>query len=190
MPPSSASAPMRPGSSRATVSPIRRSASSSRACVAGVAGLVDRAAGPARRRPDAADGDARHVADARRTRQPQRLADRRRRRPQLHDRAGARPVPDRLHRPAQRRALQLRRAVRAVRPRAAAARSRPSACRCGRSARTGCAPARSASPTTGGSSRSMASPRPTPAPRARCWRRRRRSCRSTCSTSTAPPTSC
>ncbi len=45
-----------------------------------------RAAGAARNRSDAADGDARRVADARRTRQPQFLADRRRRRPRLRDR--------------------------------------------------------------------------------------------------------
>ncbi len=43
----------------------------------------------------------------------------------------------------------------AVRAGAAADAHRRSACRCRRSARTGCAPARSASPPIGGSSRSM-----------------------------------
>ena len=93
-----------------------------------------------------AHGDARRLADARRTRQPQRLADRRRGRAQLLDGKGARPLPDRLHRTAQRGALQSRRPFRPVRRRAAA---RAIAVRAGarrRSAKTGCAPARSASP--------------------------------------------
>src|SRR5271163_1574737 len=66
-----------------------------------------RAPPAARRRPDAADGDAGRLAHARRARQPQRLAHWRRRRPELFDCAGARPVPDRFHRTAQRGALQL-----------------------------------------------------------------------------------
>ena len=105
----------------------------------------DRAAAAARRRLDAADGDDGRRADARRARQPQRLAHRRRGRAQLLDRAGARPVPDRLHRAAQRGALQLRGPVPACSCSRAGSRTRRSACRWRRSARTACALAPSAS---------------------------------------------
>ena len=137
---------MRRRSFRAAGSPspllglVVRAARSPRALGLATAPLLLRGGGS-----DAADGDDGHRADARRTRQSQCLADRRRRRPQHRDGAAARAVPDRLHRPAQRRALQPRGPVPAVRARAPARAIavRPVAAR--RSARTGCAPARSAS---------------------------------------------
>ena len=102
-------------------------------------GLVTAPLLAARLGPDAPHGDARRLADARRTRQPHRLADRRRGRPQLLDGQGARPLPDRLHRPAQRRALQPRRSLRPVRhrapARAIAVRPRAAAIRENRAAR-------------------------------------------------------
>ena len=79
-----------------------------------------RAAAAARLGPDAADGDDGHCADAGRTRQPQWLADRRRGRPQHRNVARSGRVSHRFHRPAQRRALQLRGPVPSVRHRAAA----------------------------------------------------------------------
>ncbi len=149
-----------------------------------------RAAPPARSGPHAAHGDARRVAHARRTRQPQRLAHRRRGRPQFLDGAGARPVPDRLHRAAQRGALQLRRPLHPVCDRA-------SSCPVALRARARCDPGESPA-------RRRARHRHQPTHRCDlyglgglCGRGRRaagcrprRLSRSTCSTSTDRPTSC
>ena len=66
--------------------------------------------------------------------------------------------------------------------------SRRSGSRWRQSAKTGCARARSASQPPGASSRSIRFRRPTPARPALCLLRRRRSCRSTFSISTARPT--
>ena len=152
-------------------------------------GARHRAAAAARRRSDPADGDDGRRADARRTRQRERRADRRRRRPQLHRRAAVWPFLHRLHRrgPAQRRAVHARRAVPAVRRRASATRlavrrvagggaREPAARR--RARRLDLAPAHRDLRALGRLCRR--SP-------ARCSPRPRRSPRSTCSISTAPP---
>ncbi len=154
--------------------------------------LLTQRADPARHRPDAADGDARRRLDPLRARQQARLADRRRRRPAgrgdgavsafgRFDFDLARPRRLRLHAGRARRRACCSRAASCI---------RRSASRCRRCATTGCAPRASACRCTRGWSRSTPSPRRSPARPARCSRRPPASPRSTCSTSTAPPTCC
>ena len=189
-PPSSASAPMSPGCSRCNgfteplVGLLRRGAAPA------VLGFVTSSAHPARLRPDAADDHARRRLDPRRGRQPGVAIHRRRRRPDRHhDRPGARAV---RFRPPGRTAAGYSLAVLFVLflARARAGRARPSACRCARSGRTACAPARSACRPPAADRDLHDRRRLTPAWPARFWRRRRSSSRSTCSPSTAPPTCC
>ncbi len=145
---------------------------------------------PARQRPHAADGDARHRAAAARTRQQARLADRRRRRPAGRgDGAGARPLRVRSLRP-HGGLVFAGRDARAVPPDAA-----PGAFALRRHAQGDPRqpPARDGDRHSGRLAHRgdlHRGGRAWPARRVRCWRRPPASPRSTCWPSTARPTCC
>ena len=116
------------------------------AALAAVARLRHRAAPPARRRSHPAHGDAGRLADARRARQSQQLADRRHGRPQFLDWESARPVSRSTSPDSATLRSTVSSSFSSCSPWPGASRNRPSAWRSPRSAKTGCAPGRSGSP--------------------------------------------